>query len=460
MSEDSPPAGGIEEQPEQILLVDDNPTNLQVLYETLDSGPNKGKYRLLVSKNGEGALTIANKVKPSLILLDIMMPGIDGYEVCERLKKDPETQDIPIIFLSALDDTESKVKGLSLGAVDYISKPFQSEEVLARVNTHLTINRLKRTLDSKNKELQDANDFLEQRVKERTAELVELNTAYECFVPREFLSLLDKESILEVKRGDQTLKEMTVMFADVRGWTTLSENMTPQQNFQFINAYLKRVSPVIKEHNGFIDQYYGDGVMALFPGSPDDAVQAAIAMHAAVGEYNREREKEGFLPIGIGVGLHIGDLMLGIIGSEERLQGAVVADAVNLAARLEGLTRMYGSTITLSETTLSKLENPEKYKYRFVDLVMVKGKKKSVSVYEVFNGDPEQVVEFKEQTKNSFEEGIRLYYERKFSEASVQFNQVLTENPKDKAARIYLKRSAHYMVKGVPEDWTGAEDLT
>jgi len=460
MNEDPIMAGSIKEQPEQILLVDDNQTNLQVLYETLDSGPNKGKYRLLVAKNGEGALTIANKAKPSLILLDIMMPGIDGYEVCQRLKKDPETQEIPIIFLSALDDTENKVKGLSLGAVDYISKPFQSEEVLARVNTHLTINSLKRTLAGKNKELKEFNNVLEQRVKERTAELVELNTAYECFVPREFLSLLDKESILEVKRGDQIMKEMTVMFADVRGWTTLSENMTPQENFQFINAYLKRVSPVIKEHNGFIDQYYGDGVMALFTGSPDDAVQAAIAMHEAVGEYNKEREKEGFQPISIGVGLHIGDLMLGIIGSEERLQGAVVADAVNLTARLEGLTRIYGSTITLSETTLSKLENQEKYKYRFVDRVMVKGKKKSVSVYEVFNGDPEQVVEFKEQTKSSFEEGLRLYYERNFSEASVQFNQVLQKNPGDKAARIYLERSAHYMVKGVPEDWTGVEGLT
>ena len=140
--------------------------------------------------------------------------------------------------------------------------------------------------------------------------------------------------------------------------------------------------------------------------------------------------------------------------------GAVVADAVNLTARLEGLTRIYGSTITLSETTLSKLQNPEKYKYRFVDRVMVKGKKKSVSVYEVFNGDPARVVDSKERTKNNFEEGIRLYYERNFSEASVQFNQVLKENPEDKAARIYLERSAHYMVKGVPEDWTGVEDLT
>jgi len=456
MNADATPPANDRDQPEQILLVDDNTTNLQVLHQTLDG---RG-YKLLAAKNGETALTIARRAKPSLILLDIMMPGIDGYEVCQTLKEDPETEEIPVIFLSALGDTKDKVKGFELGAVDYVSKPFQAEEVIARVNTHLTIGRLRKSLADKNEELQAANTFLEERVRERTAELAELNKVYERFVPEEFISLLNKTSILEIKLGDQISQEMTVMFADVRGWTTLSEGMTPQQNFNFINAYLRRVSPVIKEHNGFIDQYYGDGVMALFPGTPDDAVRAAIAMHRGVDDYNQEREKGGFRPIGIGVGLHIGNLRLGIIGSEDRLQGAVVADAVNLTARLEGLTRIYGSSITLSELTLSRLEDPGAYKHRFVDKVQVKGKKEPVSVYELFDGDPPSSKELKEQTKESFEAGLRLYYDKRFSEASVQFNQVLETNPKDKAARIYLERSAHYMVQGVPEDWTGVEALT
>jgi two-component system sensor histidine kinase ChiS len=321
------------------------------------------------------------------------------------------------------------------------------------VKTHL---ELKFARDA----LENQNEILEQKVKERTVELVDLNTTLESFVPREFLSLLNKESILEINLGDQIKQEMTIMFADIRGWTSLSENMTPQENFNFINAYLRRVSPVIKRHNGFIDQYYGDGLMALFPGTPEDAVMAAIAMHMAVEEYNKEREKEGFKPIGIGVGLHVGELMVGIIGSEERMQGAVVADAVNLAARLEALTMIYGSSITLSEPTLSTLKDPDKYKHRFVDKVRVKGKKAHVSVHEVFNADPKRVAELKERTKANFEEGLRLYYETKFSKASVQFNQVLEENPEDKAARIYLKRCANYMVQGVPEGWTGVESLT
>ena len=444
------------QQPEQLLLVDDNVTNLQVLHQTLDG---RG-YKLLVAKSGASALAIAAKAKPSLILLDIMMPEMDGYEVCQQLKSDPELKDIPIIFLSALTDTKDKVKGLDLGAVDYISKPFQPEEVIARVNTHLTISSLKRDLAEKNQELQTANDILEERVRKRTAELTALNAIYERFVPREFLNLLGKKSILEIRLGDQIKQKMTVMFADVRGWTTLSESMSPRENFNFINAYLQWVSPVIKEHHGFIDQYYGDGVMALFPGTADDAVQAAVAMHAAVKNFNNQREQQGLPPVGIGVGLHIGDLMLGIIGSEDRLQGAVVADVVNSAARMEGLTRIYGSSISISEPILSSLKDPDIYNHRFVDKVRVKGKDVPVIVYEIFDGDQPEVVRLKIETKANFEDGLRLYYDRKFAEASVQFNQVLGKYPEDKAARIYLTRCATHMVHGVPEDWTGVENLT
>jgi len=143
------------EQPvlEPILLVDDNPTNLQVLYKTLQG---RG-YKLLVAKSGEDALVVARKAKPALILLDIMMPGIDGYETCRRLKADPK-MNAAVIFMSALNETHDKVKGLDLGAVDYISKPFQAEEVIARVNTHLTLERLSRELIRKNASLEQANE--------------------------------------------------------------------------------------------------------------------------------------------------------------------------------------------------------------------------------------------------------------------------------------------------------------
>ncbi len=154
---------------ESILMVDDNATNLQVLSQTLSG---RG-YRLLVAKNGESALAVTAKTQPDLILLDIMMPGIDGFEVCRRLKANPAHHDIPVIFLSALGQTEDKVKGLKLGAVDYITKPFQPEEVIARVDTHLTLRCLQQQLEVANAELRDLNENLEQKVQERTRQLEE-----------------------------------------------------------------------------------------------------------------------------------------------------------------------------------------------------------------------------------------------------------------------------------------------
>ncbi len=144
--------------PERVLLVDDNPTNLQVLFQTLDG---RG-YKLLIAKSGENALRIAREANPQLVLLDIMMPGMDGYEVCRQLKADTETEETAVIFLSALGETKDKVKGLELGAVDYITKPFQADEVIARVNTHLTIHRLKQSLATRNEQLQAANERMKQ----------------------------------------------------------------------------------------------------------------------------------------------------------------------------------------------------------------------------------------------------------------------------------------------------------
>ncbi len=147
---------GISHEQETLLLVDDNPTNLQVLYQTLEG---RG-YKLLLAKNGEDALNIAHKIQPALVLLDIMMPGMDGYEVCRQIKNDPALADIVVIFLSALDDVEDKVKGFVVGAVDYVAKPFQADEVIARVETHIKIRRLEQALEQKNRQLEEDNAII------------------------------------------------------------------------------------------------------------------------------------------------------------------------------------------------------------------------------------------------------------------------------------------------------------
>jgi len=166
---------------------------------------------------------------------------------------------------------------------------------------------------------------------------------------------------------------MTTMFADIRGFTTLSETMTPQENFKFINGYLTQMEPIIDKYNGFIDKYIGDAIMALFPTCADDAVQAAIAMLKKLVDYNQGRQRAGYQLINIGIGIHTGPLMLGTVGGQNRMDGTVISDAVNLASRVEGLTKIYGTPLLITEQTYSSLTDVSQYHIRVIDCVTVKG---------------------------------------------------------------------------------------
>ncbi len=277
------------------------------------------------------------------------------------------------------------------------------------------------------------------------------------FVPQEFLQVLQKESIVDVELGDQVQREMTIMFADVRSFTSMSENMSPQENFAFINNLLSQICPIVRQHHGFIDKYLGDGIMALFSERADDAVEAAVAMRQQLSRYNEQRQAAGEATVQLGIGLHTGVLMLGTIGEAERMEGTVISDAVNLAARVEGLTKHYGADVVISQQTLMKLDDPTQYDFRFIDRVKVKGKQVVVSVFEVLDGSAELSNELKLQTKSDFEQGLLMYHNKQFPQASVYFDKVLQQNRHDEAARLYLQRSAHYMVHGVSDDWEGVE---
>jgi class 3 adenylate cyclase len=181
---------------------------------------------------------------------------------------------------------------------------------------------------------------------------------------------------------------MTILFSDIRNFTTLSEAMTPDENFAFINAYLERMGPVIRDHNGFIDKYIGDAIMALFE-SADDAVRAGIAMLATLEAFNAERGAKGRAPINIGVGINTGTLMMGTIGEKHRMDGTVISDAVNLASRVESLTKTYHVGLLISQHTLQSLSNPKVYDIRPVDDVVVKGKTHPVTIYEVRASAPQ-----------------------------------------------------------------------
>ena len=302
-----------------------------------------------------------------------------------------------------------------------------------------------------------AKSFL--NVEKLSGELLLTNQAYTRFVPKEFLNFLGKKSIIDIQLGDQAQKEMTVLFSDIRSFTTLSEKMNPEENFNFINSYLKRMNPIIKEHNGIIDKYIGDAIMALFARSPEDAIQAAIQMQKEILAYNQDRISKNFEIIKVGIGLHSGLLMLGTIGGEDRMESTVISDAVNLASRLEGLTKVYGSLILTSEETFLKADGPSKFKYRRLGKAKVKGKKESVVVIDVLDGQSDFWLDVYLETKSDFEEALNFYESKNFVKAAELFESILDINLSDVAAQFYLNRSLYYQSHGLPDDWDGSEEV-
>jgi len=407
----------------RILVVDDEPINQQVLANHLTLA----NYEFIQAFNGEEALKAIEGKKFDLVLLDIMMPRMSGYEVCQRLRQKYLPAELPVIMVTAKDQVSDLLEGLSSGANDYIAKPFYKDELLARLKTHLN--------------------------------LLKINKAFGRFVPREFLHYLKKESVVEVKLGDHTQMEVTIFVSDIRGFTTISEKMTPAENFAFINEYFSIASPTVREHHGFVDRYTGDAIMALFPRQAEDALNNSIVTLKKLQQFNAERVKRNEPAIQIGVGLHTGNLMLGIVGEKERTQGDIFSDAVNLTNRIEGLCKFYGASIVVSEITLNKLTDRGQYHTRFLGKVQVKGKDLPISLYEVYNGDAEKIIDLKLKTKADFEQGLLHYFAKDFAEASVCFKNVLKANAEDKTARLYLERSAQFMVRGVPEDWQGVEAM-
>ncbi|MDH4127352.1 MAG: hypothetical protein OEV44_01265 [Spirochaetota bacterium] len=285
------------------------------------------------------------------------------------------------------------------------------------------------------------------------------NIAYSHFIPKEFLQFLNRDSIIDVRLGDQIIKEMTILFSDIRSFTTLSESMTPVENFNFLNDFLKRMGPIIRNFEGFIDKYIGDAIMALFPNRVEDAIKAAIHMIIILNQYNKEREKVSRIPIRIGIGIHTGTLMLGTIGESERMETTVIADAVNLSSRIEGLTKKYGIAIAVSKDVLEKVTNSQEFHTRYIDKVLVKGKEKSVDIYEVYDGSPDELLRVKEVSKPFYEKGINYYYNRQFLEAKSQFEKALNVFPEDKVTKIYYDRVNHYLVHPPDINWTGVETM-
>lgn len=270
--------------------------------------------------------------------------------------------------------------------------------------------------------------------------LLQTNDVFSKFVPVEFLEHLNRENALDIRLGDQVQRDMTILFSDIRDFTSLSETMTPSENFNFINSYLKRMNPYIQDNSGFIDKYIGDAIMALFPRNAEDAVRAAVEMCREVKLYNEDRVLKNYRPIQVGFGIHSGSLMLGIIGASSRMDSTVISDSVNLASRLEGLTKEYRVPLIVSESVIRQIENTERFHYRLLDHVNVKGKLNSAVVYHVYDGqDPEEII-LLDSIRKDFESGVKSFHSGDYNNAYKFFRKTADLYPGDYPTVLYLQR--------------------
>lgn len=292
-----------------------------------------------------------------------------------------------------------------------------------------------------------------------SGQLLDTNKALRRFIPEEFFQLLNAKEVTDIRLGDQVQKTMTVMFSDIRSFTSLAESMSSEQTFHFLNSYYGRAGLVMRQHGGFIDKYFGDGFMTLFPNRPDDALAAAVDLQGTVAEYNVHRAQSGYPPISVGSGLHYGPLVLGTIGEWDRMDTTVISDAVNIASRLEGLTKMYGKGTIVTVGFLDALEEPDRFHWRYLGLLRVQGRKEPVEAVHVYDGVPQAEWDAYHFGKAAFEEALALYRQGDFPEAHAAFTALALKYPEDPACGVYLTRISLMIKAGLTQDWDGVDTI-
>jgi class 3 adenylate cyclase len=337
-----------------ILVVDDTPENIEMLVSIL-----RERYKVKAAISGASALKIATRKPPDLVLLDIMMPDMDGYEVCERLKQNPTTHDVPVVFLTAKTEATEIVKGFEVGAVDYVTKPFNSAELLIRVNTHLELRIAQNELERKNSELE-----------------VLANKLSKYLSPQVYRSIFSGEKDVAIETAEKTL---TIFFSDIVGFTNTSEQMERDQLTQWLNNYLNEMAGIALRYEGTLDKFIGDAVMIFFGdpktlGEQEDALQCvrmAIEMAA----------KAIDLGVHVRIGINTGLCTVGNFGSTDRMEYTIIGRAVNLAARLE--QNAAPDQILISESTYGMVH--EHIECEPFGTMRLKGIERDILAYSVEN---------------------------------------------------------------------------
>jgi adenylate cyclase len=336
----------------KILVVDDNPQNVKLLADLLGA---KG-YSVITAGSGNEALGKVTNEHPDLVLLDVMMPGMNGYEVCKSIRAEPETSILPVVMVTALDPREERVKGLEAGADDFLSKPINQPELLARVRSLLRIKSLHEQTQSQARQLAQLNSTLEQRVAEQVAQLERLSRLKRFFSPQlaEAIVTGGADDPLQSHR-----REVAVVFVDLRGFTAFAETSEPEEVMRVLREYHAEMGKLILAHEGTLERFTGDGMMIFFndpmlvPNPAERALRMGVAMRERVTDISIGWRKHGY-DLGLGIGIAQGFATIGAIGFEGRLDYGAVGTVTNLAARLCGEAK--SGQILTNRKTLSEIE--------------------------------------------------------------------------------------------------------
>ena len=463
------------------MLVDDEPANLTLLEELL----RLEGYATVSAESGAEALSLARASRPDLILLDIMMPEMNGFDVCDRLRKDTALQTVPVIFLTALDDDTSRLRGLEMMADDYLTKPFNSRLLLAKVENILQLSKMRS---------QAVSSQFNQQVKEQSKRKIAaaweaneyLSEKFQLFVPEQLLGRIAPQGIESIQLGNVTEEELTILFCDIRGFTAIAESQEARETFEWLNAFFTEMNDCITSHGGFIDKYLGDAIMSVFDKPKShamDAIEAAVAMQESLQRFNASRQKYNLEnPVNIGTGINTGIGMIGTLGSDRRMDSTVIGDVVNTASRLENLTKIYGCQIIVSENALvhareflngiSPNSNSKEslllkcdlevgtqetilstsrataadsdfpsnnYYYRWIDRVTPRGKQRAIEIYEIWSASSPDS-EVKLLTQVLFDKGIQGWQSERYVAALGYFQQLIEQNPADTVVTFYINR--------------------
>lgn len=391
-----------------------------------------------------------NIIRQNEVLKELIHRGTSSIVPHERIAANPALSHLKAMMYAPL-----KVKNKTMGLV--ILGHSDEREFTAGELKLLTTISLQAAVAIESAQLYQKGL---NEAQERERAITSIHEVSQKFVPTEFIRSLGKDRLTEVSLGDLAEKEVSVLFVDIRGFTALSEKLSPRDNFLFINSFNKKMGPIIRENKGFIMQYLGDGFMALFPGGSQQALRASVQMHVALEEYNRERIDKGRSPVKIGIGMQNGDLIMGITGDVERLDAAIISDTVNTASRIEGLSKHFGTSILITGSCRENLSNPDEFDFRYLGPVQVIGKQKPIDLYECINGDSPALLDHKRKTLDTFDKGMDLYFNKEFAMAAVTFQQIFKKNREDLTAKLFLNRAAHLITEEIEDDWKGVQSMT